>query len=283
MFLLYREDVFMRALILIAVLVSTAYGADFTTYLGASQNPYPNQSAIGALATDSEGNTYVTGGNAFVSKLDPAGNIVFTTTLGPGGSYSYGFSIALDPSGNIWVAGQTVATNFPLMNALQSSGVDGSGFLVKMAPNGTVLYSSYFGGTLGNSAVNAIATDPNGNVYVTGWTDASDFPITSGLPASPVNPASPVYGIFVAKLNSTGQKILYSTVLTPMSTCAFCFPVPTAVGSGIAVDGSGDALVAGGTNAGLLAVTGGDSGSGAFVLKINAAGNGLVYFTYLPG
>jgi hypothetical protein len=123
----------MRVLISIAVLVSTAHGADFTTYIAAAQNPYPSQSAIGALTTDAEGNTYVTGGNAFVAKLDPTGNIVFTTTLGQDGpySYSYGFSIALDPSGNIWVGGQTGVNN-------------GTGLLVKMSPQGTVLYSSYF-------------------------------------------------------------------------------------------------------------------------------------------
>ena len=100
----------MRFTIAFIVLISGAYSADFTTYLGVV-NQYPNQSTIGALTTDSAGNTYATGSNAFVTKLDPTGNIVFTTMLGPGASdslqqsYSYGFSIALDPSGNIWIAG----------------------------------------------------------------------------------------------------------------------------------------------------------------------------------
>jgi hypothetical protein len=124
------------------MLISAAYSADFTTYIGgASQTS--NQSTIGGLATDSEGNTYVTGSNAFVTKLDPAGNIVFTNTFGPSGSYSYGYSIAVDSSNNIWVGGQTVAANFPLVNALQSSVVSsGSGFLMKMGGgrNGALLF-----------------------------------------------------------------------------------------------------------------------------------------------
>src|SRR5271170_860018 len=109
----------MRLWLPFAILISTAYCADFTTYVGGpGQNPNP--SAAGALATDSEGDTYVTGMNGFVTKLDATGNIVFTATLGPGNSYTYGHAIAVDPSGNVWIGGQTLATNFPLANALQS-------------------------------------------------------------------------------------------------------------------------------------------------------------------
>ena len=94
----------MRVLISMMVLVATAYGADFTTYVGpGTQNPY-NQSTIGALATDSQGNSYVTGRDAFVAKLDPSGKILFNTTFGDPNT-SYGSSIAVDPSGDVWVGG----------------------------------------------------------------------------------------------------------------------------------------------------------------------------------
>jgi len=270
----------MRFLILLASLASAAYSADFTTYIGGSSR---SQSiAVSAIATDLAGDTYVTGSNAFVTKLDPNGNIVFSSSIGPAGSY--GNAIAVDPSG-IWVGGQTNG-GVPLMNALQSSAPPGGGvgFLVKLAPDGTVLYSSYFGGILGNSAVTGIATDQDGNVYVTGFTDASDFPTTAGLPASPVTGRSPpVYGLFAAKLNSTGQKILYSTVIAGMDCVACGIPnVPSTVGIGIAVDGSGNAVVAGDTDSTDLTVNSGSSAAtGAFVFKINATGNELVYFTYL--
>jgi hypothetical protein len=245
----------MRFLILLAILVLPAYSTDFTTYIGGTS---PTQTiAISAIATDSAGNTYVTGSNAFVTKLDPSGNIVFTTSIGPIGSF--GNAIAVDATGNIWVGGQTTGSNFPLVNALQSSGPIGSGFLVKMAPDGTVAYSSYFGGILGNSSVNGVATDQSGNVYVTGFTDASDFPTTAGLPESPVTGSyPPVYGVFAAKLNSAGQKVMYSTVIAGVD-CASCGTpnVPRTVGIGIAVDGSGNAIVAGDTNSTDLPVNSG--------------------------
>ena len=252
-----------------AILVTAACGADFTTYVGpGTRDPY-NQSTIGALAIDSQGNSYVTGRDAFVAKVDPTGNIVFTKAFGDDNVYSYGFSIAVDPSGNIWVGGQTVSTNFPLTNPIQQSrpAFSGTGFLVKMAPDGTVLYSSYFGGTLGESSVTGVATDRDGNVYATGWTSSTDFPVTPGLLSSPVDPNHPSYGMFVTKLNADGQKILYSMLMTRSGS--------KIVGSGIAVDGSGSAIIAG---TGLQAI----GGARAFVFKINAAGDGLVYFTYLP-
>jgi uncharacterized protein (TIGR03437 family) len=271
----------MRFLILFAILAPTAHCADFTTYIG---GPGLAQSvSLAQIATDPAGNTYVTGTNAFVTKLDPAGNIVFSISIGPPGSYAN--AIAVDPTGNVWVGGQTLAARFfPLVNALQSTGVgNGVGFLVKMTPDGTVLYSSYFGGTLGSSGVNGIATDQSGNVYVTGFTEASDFPTTPGLPASPViGGSAPVYGLFAAKLDSTGQKILYSTVIAGAAECASCFlNVPKTVGAGIAIDGAGNALVVGSTNTDLPVTPTGGSGPAAFVFKINAAGNQLVYFTYV--
>ncbi len=259
----------MRFLISFWILTSTAYCADFTTYIGGS---------VAAIATDSSGDTYVAGGS--VTKLDPSGKIVFSTTKFGGNA------IALDNVGNIWVGGQTFATDLPLVNALQSSAnASSSGFLVKIAPDGTVLYSSYFGGVLGASGVNGIATDQNGNVYVTGVTYADDFPTSPGLPTSPLKQRV-ISGAFVAKLDATGQKIIYSTVVA--GTQANCFAtgctsaVPFTIGMGIAVDGAGDALVAGNTNTNNLPMTaGGTTGSGAFALKINAAGNELVYVTYI--
>lgn len=258
----------MRSLISFLILMAPVYCADFTTYIGGNAN---------AIATDAAGDTYVAG-NGSVTKLDASGSIVFSA---PG--FTYANAIALDPSGNVWVGGQ--GGGLPLVNPLQSVPVigNGVGFLVKMAPDGTVLYASYFGGTLGSSGINGVATDQGGNVYVTGWTEASDFPTTPGLPASPVTGGNaPVAGLFVAKLDPTGQKIVYSTVIAGPANCQYCFPIPTTMGIGIAVDGSGEAFVAGDTSTSDLPVTsGGIVAPGAFALKINADGNALGYFTYL--
>ena len=171
------------------------------------------------------------------------------------------------------MGGNSYSPNFPLVNQLQSTTYPGlgSGFLVKMSPDGTILFSSYFGGLLGISNVNGIAFDHDGNVYITGITDASDFLTTPGLPASPVNNgASNVSGAFVTKLDSGGQKIFYSAL------------VGHAEGKGIAIDGAGNAFAAGNAFSDDLPVTiGGHSSSGAFALKINAAGNKLDYLTFI--
>ena len=284
----------MRLPISLLILISTAYGADFTTYIGP---PSVSQSGgVAAIATDSAGNTYATGSNvldtyetginAFVTKLDPAGNIVFTISFGPAGSYAN--AIAVDPAGNVWVGGQTLAATLPLVNALQSSpSIPEAGFLVKMAPDGTVLYSSYFGGLLGASGVNGIATDQSGNVYVTGFTDAGDFPTTPGLPASPVSAsdsAPMIYGVFAAKLNSTGQKILYSTRNRWTATVSFVLATITPWVSGSRWTDRGTRWWPATPAPPICrSTTTGGSGPGAFVFKINAAGNQLVYFTYVGG
>jgi hypothetical protein len=121
----------MRLLIALAMLVSASYGADFTNYIGDS-----NQYQIAAIATDSAGNTYVTGSrvidemlgslspnvldDVFVTKLDATGSLVFTTTFGGKGSDN-GWAIAVDPSGNICVGGTTSSDDFPLRDALQTT------------------------------------------------------------------------------------------------------------------------------------------------------------------
>ncbi len=300
----------MRFLIALSIFVATAYSADFTTYIGDA-----NQYQVAALTTDSAGNTYVTGGrviqlsslttptDVFVTKLDATGNIVFTTTFG-GKDSDQGAAIAVDADGNIWVGGSTTSPNFPLHNPLQTtpgnyqggpvlgtSPFFGTGFLVELAPDGTVIYSSYFGGTMGSSSVNGIATDQSGNVYVTGTTNSSDFPTTPGLPTASVRPGlTAISGAFITKLDPSGSHIIYSALLAgTMLECidgSTCFLSDRNTGGvGIGIDQAGDAFIGGYTNTTDLPVTaGGLPGYGAFAAKIDAAGDQLAYLTYLgPG
>ncbi len=230
--------------------------------------------------------------DVFVAKLDATGNLVFTTTFGGKGS-DQGNAIAVNPMGNIWVGGSTSSENFPLRAALQTSqgsgNPGGTGFLVKLAPDGTVIYSSYFGGLLGASSVNGVATDESGNVYLTGSTDSTDFPATAGLPAGKVtaNEITPVSGAYVTKLDATGSKILYSALIVgnavDCSGGSSCFLSARGTsGVSIAIDAAGDAFIAGNTNTTDLPVTAGIAfGYGAFAAQINAAGSQLVYLTYV--
>ena len=290
-----------------------AHAASYTTYIGDA-----NQYQVSAIATDVNGNTYITGSRAvvpatlspyspaatdvFVSKLDPSGNLTLLGTFsGKGIDRAYG--IAVDPSGNIYVVGNTTSTDFPLHNPLQSvvytatEGVgDGTGFLMKLSADGIPVYSTYLGGTAGYSALTSVATDAQGNAYVTGTTEAQDYPHTPGMPAGSVwgTGIFDFSGAFFAKIDPEGKQILYAGALTgPVPGCetslegssCLLMSAPTS-GSAIAVDVAGNAYIAGNAGMALPTTTGAllTVGIGAFVAKVNAGGTGLVYVTYLgPG
>jgi uncharacterized protein (TIGR03437 family) len=284
-----------------------AFAGEFTTSLG---DTYPY--TISAITTDSAGNTYVVGSrqlsitlisdfedipsatDVFVSKIDPNGKLLFTDTFGGKGSDT-GTAIALDPSGNIYIAGTTSSPDFPLSNALQTqssiySGVFSptgltTGFIIKLSNDGaTILYSTYFGGTQGASSIAALATDSKGNLYLTGSSAASDFPQTPGMPNGSISSStSPlISGAIVAGISAAGDKILYAGTISGSTACPYTFC--TTAGTGIALDASGNAYIAGNTDNTNLPATAGalsPTGVGAFVAKIAAGGTGLAYLTYV--
>src|SRR5204863_3474283 len=108
--------------------------------------------------------------DAFVTKLNPAGSaLVYSTYLG-GIGFDAGRGIAVDSLGNAYVAGQTGSTNFPTTpGAYQTTygGSDYDAFVAKINATGSLVYSTYLGGS-GVEAANAIAVDQSGNAYVTG-------------------------------------------------------------------------------------------------------------------
>jgi len=230
----------------------------YSTYLGAGGNVIGN-----AIAVDDSGNAYVTGStssakfptssgafqsavagqsDAFVAKLNPAGNaLVYSTYLG-GSTTDVGNGIAVDSTGNAYVTGYTDSTNFPIMNAYQSMfGGGGDAFVAKLnAAGSALLYSTYLGGSgseNGTYRVGGIAVDRTGNAYVTGITFSTNFPISNALQT--VN-----YGggdAFVTELNPS----LVGMASLVYSTCLGGNGGDT--GYGIAVDGAGNAYVTGET------------------------------------
>ena len=190
-------------------------------------------------------------GDAFVAELNPAGtSLIYATYLG-GSSKDEGRGIAVDSSGNAYVVGTTSSSNFPTMNGLPA-GFTGTtdAFAAELNPTGSaLLYSTLLGGSGGaaNTGLTmgySLALDSSNNVYVTGSTNASDFPTTPGVvqrtcPSCTATPQEP--GAFVAKLNTTLAGTLSSIYSTFLG------------GSGanrafsIAVDFAGNAYVAGAT------------------------------------
>ncbi len=266
----------------------------YSTYLGGS-----NQDIGVGIAVDRDGNAYVTGAttstdfptahplqasygggvnDGFVTKLSADGSaLVYSTYVGGRGG-EFGESIAVDAEGCAYVTGSTNSTDFPTANPLQPEygGGDFDAYVLKLSPDGSALvYSTYFGGR-GTDLGGGIAVDAEGNAYLAGKTRSPDFPT-----ANPLQPE--LRGsddAFVAKLDPTGKALIYSTYLGGRGG---------ETGAAIAVDGEGNAYVAGQTSSRDFPTVDAlqpDYGGGAFdafVAKVNADGSALVHSTYLGG
>jgi len=227
----------------------------YLTYLGSSGNDKGT-----GIAVDSSGQAYITGAagpgfplvnplpsmstsnGAVVAKLNATGVLIFSTLIGGSGGGG-GSSIALDSAGNIYVAGYA-GPGLPVKNPYQSALAGGlDAFVAKLDNSGSsLLFATYLGGSADDSA-NAVAVDPSGNVYVAGYTKSTDFPLAKNIQGPGGVTPSGSAG-FVAKLDSTGSDLLYSTYLGSGSSGVS----PDSVATGIAADAAGNAYVAGWTN-----------------------------------
>jgi hypothetical protein len=269
----------------------------YSTYLGGN-----GRDRAFDIAVDSAGNAYVTGETlstnfpraifppyvfyeAFVTKMNPAGSaLVYSTYLG-GGSEDAGFGVAVDSSGNAYVAGETWSSNFPVKNGFQSASSNSNdAFVTKLSPTGAMLYSSYLGGDSNDIGFD-IAVDPSRNIYVAGRTFSSDFPTRNAYQASKKGG----YDAFLTKLNPAGSALLYSTYLGSSDDFGDdeeCF--------GLAVDSVGNAYLTGQTSSTSFPTTAkayrrqlsSTFQEDAFVTKFLTTAVGaasLVYSTYLGG
>ncbi len=268
-------------------------------------------SAQGAgIAVDGAGNAYLTGqassttfpttagafqtglsgsSDAFVTKLNPSGSgLVYSTYLGGSGDED-GRGIAVDMLGSAYVTGVSYSSNFPTTAGAFQTTVGGNinAFVAKLNPTGSGLaYSTYLGGSAG-AAGQGIAVDSLGSAYVTGVTNSTNFPTTSGAfrPSFTGGPGD----AFVTKVSAAGNALAYSTYLGGSDADG---------GYGIAVDSVGSAYVTGltqcfsgngcvspnfPTTGGAFQTVAPAEGSSAFVTKFNPTGSGLVYSTYLGG
>ena len=171
-------------------------------------------------------NTTATCSNAFITKLSPSGSVAWATYLGGTGPDD-AHAIAVDSSGNVWVAGETASPNFPTTaNAISRAfggEIDlgprrfGDAFVAKLDPAGShLLYSTYLGGSGADGAF-GIAVDAAGAAYVAGGTGSTNFPTTPGAfqtTYTGYNPnAEPGIGPdgFVTKISASGN-LVYSTL-----------------------------------------------------------------------
>jgi hypothetical protein len=311
---------------------------DYATYIGGNGD----DEAYG-IALDSGGNIYITGESdstsgfplsnppdngvyeSFVVKISSAENPnsggvpLFTTFVGGSTGDALGAAIAVTNSAtpSVYVAGITTATNLPTTAGViqPNSGSPAKsncstsettntpctdGFVFQLNASGAVTYLTYLGGSNDDGAF-GIAVDGSGNAYVTGFTFSSNFPLSASPLYSQLNggvASNPPYeDAFVSVVNPTGTAFVYSTYLGGANND---------FGSGIAVDGSGNAYITGGTYSGGSASTafpttagayqtqcGGAPGncnagnglifSDVFISKIAAGGTALTYSTFLGG
>jgi len=287
--------------IFITKLNSTGSSLIYSTYLGGS-----NTDCGYAIAIDGNGNAYVTGDtissdfpvtssaydttfngdfDVFITKLNSTGSsLIYSTYLG-GSRYDRGQAIAVDGNGNAYVTGGTGSPDFPVTSGAHDTtlGFAYDAFITKLNSTGSsLIYSTYLGGGFIDSGY-AIAIDGNENVYVTGGTGSSDFPVTSGAYDITLGFTSDgliTKDAFITKLNSTGSSLIYSTYLGGSSDES---------GYAIAIDRNGNAYVTGVTDSSDFPVTSGaydttfNGGGDVFITKLNSTGSSLIYSTYLGG
>jgi hypothetical protein len=152
------------------------------------------------------------GNDAFVSVLNTAGTVTYSTYLGGAGS-DIGRSIAVDPSGNAYVAGETGSNPFPTTAGAFDTIFNGGpidAFVAKIDPslsgNASLVWSTYLGGS-GDDSARGIAYDGAGGVCVTGFTMSANFPTVSPVQAANAGGRD----IFVAHLNPAGSALTFST------------------------------------------------------------------------
>ena len=177
--------------------------------------------------------------DAFVAKLNTAGDLVYATYFG-GGGLDAASEIAVDSAGSAYIVGITDSTNFrprrgrPPAQETNAGGFDA--FVAKLDASGGLVYATYLGGP-GDENGSGIAIDDAGRAYVTGNTDSTtDFPTTTD--AYQENYAGGELDVFVTELAPDGSSFPYSTYLGG---------IKQETGGGITVDAVSDVYITGTT------------------------------------
>ncbi len=226
--------------------------------------------------------SYGGGLDVFITRLKAQGNdIIYSTYLG-GESDDYAYAIAADGAGGVFVTGKTSSDGFPTTAGAFDRSRNGlsDAFVARLNSDGTgLLYSTYLGG-VGDDWSNTITPDGAGGVVVAGLTYSNDFPTTGGAYDVSYNGGDGLSDAFVTRLNSDGSGLIYSTYLGGVSDDW---------SNAITADGAGGVIVTGVTYSSDFPTTAGafdrsfNGNYDSFVARLNAAGSGLIYSTYLGG
>ncbi|MHA3964719.1 MAG: SBBP repeat-containing protein [Candidatus Thorarchaeota archaeon SMTZ1-45] len=267
----------------------------YSTYFGGSGN----EGTI-HIVTDSKGDVWVSGDtnsdnlyttpnaynqtysgstDIFVIKLDgDNGSLLYSTYIG-GSNYELPATIEVDSEDNIWICGETGSSDFPTTpNAYNStmSGVLDMFIFCLSGSNGSLLYSTFVGGS-GIEAAYSMDLDSEGNVWATGITDSSDFPMG---PSSLYPVYNGSYDAVLFQISKNGTTMLYST---------FFGGTDDDRGYKVLVDSSDNIWAAGTTDSFDFPATANayknttSGGRDIYLLKLSTDGSTLIYSTYFGG
>jgi uncharacterized protein (TIGR03437 family) len=266
-------------------------------YGGGGQTQFP----------DDAGYVNVNSGDGFVAKLNPTGTSLLASTFLGGAGNEMIDAVALDSQGNIWVGGATSSSNFPVKGSavqatyqgassenLQAIIQLGDGFITEFSSDLTkVTYSTYLGGA-NDDAVTGIVVDSQGEVYVCGFTQSSNFPVKGASAGSYHGPATPpnndpylLGDAFVAKLTAASGLIFSEYIGGQMDDTA----------TGLVLDGQGNVVITGVTSSSDFPATSGAlqsayGGAGAapyndvgdgFLTQLNGSTGAVLYSTFIGG
>lgn len=276
-----------------------ALDANKNAYITGSTFDTAYPTAAGGYATGIDGCNY----RGYVSELNPTGTgLIYSTFIRGSCSHQASvvpMSIAVDGSGNVYIGGYTTDSTYPttgsayqptLPASFSSNTNNETGFVTELNSTGSgLVFSTFLSGSsvIGCSSCSlftiptSLAIDPTG-IFLTGYTNESDFPATTGAyqSAKPTNNSNTV--AFVTKMAPDGSSLLYSTFLGGTSSS------DQSIGMGITASG-GNAYVTGYTyNTSDFPTTPGAyqttaSGYATFVSELSATGANLVASTDFNG
>ncbi len=249
-----------------------------------------------SVATDANNNTFIIGEttssnfpvtsgayqssnngleDVFLSKFSSDGNLIWSTYIG-GVDTELGQGIETNGNGDVFISGVTSSSNFPTTGGAYQSTISGSNdaFLSKFSGNGSLNWSTFLGGNSQDDG-QAVATDINGNVFITGNTESANFPTTSGAYQGTLGGSGDGY---VTKFTGTGS----------LSWSTFFGGNNKDMGKALATDNNGNVFVTGNTNSSNFPTTSGayqttfNGGMDAFLYKLSSGGS-LSWSTYLGG
>jgi hypothetical protein len=275
----------------------------FSTYLGGSV-----ETSIRNVVTDASGNIYLAGGTSspnfpttagayqrtfggihdiIVAKLTPAGEVIWSTLIG-GPNYDRAYSIAVDPQGNVYVAGRAGAGLPGTSGSFQPNFGGGSpqnsygpqdGFVCKLSPDGsTLMWCSYFG-TKDDRVIRDIVLDAQNNIFVAAAVDSATFPAAWFTHSYQKTWAGGSDDI-VAKISNDGSQVIWASYIGGSAN--------ESGEPSIKVDASGSPVVLFITNSTDIPTPNGFdhtlSGThDAYIAKFSSDGSALLYGTYLGG